>query len=179
MNSNATPPSTVKQELRALLDEIDAAQREFEASVLAIKAGKLADLIALVERRISKILASPREDTVKIAAPVPACELPLEPDQEAERSHLAVVPLPEQPELPIPSPAAAQPPSIALVRTETVMAEITFVEPPPAPLPQPSSEPGISTAREGSRAARTAAAPADPLASIMALSEEERLALFT
>jgi hypothetical protein len=180
VTSNATPPSaTVKQELRALLDEIDAAQREFEASVQAIKAGKLADLIALVERRISKILASPREDTLKIAAPVPARELPHEPDKEVERSHLAVVPLPEQPELPIPSPAAAQPPSIALVRTETVMAEITFVEPPPAPLPQPSSEPGISTAREGSRAARTAAAPADPLASIMALSEEERLALFT
>jgi hypothetical protein len=179
----ATPPSaTVKQELHALLDEIDAAQREFEASVLAIKAGKLAGLIALVERRISKILASPREETLKIAAPVApviARELPHEPDKEVERSHLAVVPLPEQPELPIPSPAAAQPPSIALVRTETVMAEITFVEPPPAPLPQPSSEPGISTAREGSRAARTAAAPADPLASIMALSEEERLALFT
>jgi hypothetical protein len=59
VTSNATPPSaTVKQELRALLDEIDAAQREFEASVLAIKAGKLAELIALVERRISKILAA-------------------------------------------------------------------------------------------------------------------------
>ena len=147
--------------------------------MLAIKAGKLAELIALVERRISKILASPREDTLKIEAPVPAPDLPHEPDKEAERSHLAVVPLPEQPELPIPSPAAAQPPSIALVRTETVMAEITFVEPPPAPLPQPSSEPGISTAREGRSAARTAAAPTDPLASIMALSEEERLALFT
>jgi hypothetical protein len=43
VTSNATPPSeTVKQELRTLLDEIDAAQREFEASVLATKAGKLA-----------------------------------------------------------------------------------------------------------------------------------------
>ena len=180
VTSNTTPPSeTVKQELRALLDEIDAAQREFEASVLAIKVGKLAELIAPVERRISKILASPREDTLKIEAPVPASDLPHEPDEEAERSHLAVVPLPEQPELPIPSLTAAQPRSIALVRTETVMAEITFVEPPPAPLPQPASEPGISTAREGRCAARTAAAPADPLASIMALSEEERLALFT
>lgn len=147
--------------------------------MLAIKVGKLAELIALVERRISKILASPREDTLKIEAPVPAPDLPHEPDEKAERSHLAVVPLPEQPELPIPSPAAAQPPSIALVRTETVMAEITFVEPPPAPLSQPASGPGISTAREGRCAARTAAAPADPLASIMALSEEERLALFT
>jgi hypothetical protein len=177
---NATPPSeAVKRELRALLDEIDAAQREFEASVLAIKAGKLAELIALVERRISKILASPRENPLKNETPVPEPDLPRESNEEAERSHLAVVPLPEQPELPIPSPAAAQPPSIALVRTETVMAEITFVEPPPAPLPQPSSEPVISTAREGRRAARTAAAPTDPLASIMALSEEERLALFT
>jgi hypothetical protein len=89
------------------------------------------------------------------------------------------VPLPEQPELPIPSPAAAQPPSIALVRTQTIMAEVSFVEPPPAPLPQPTREPGVSTAREGRRTAKTTAAPTDPLASIMALSEEERLALFT
>jgi len=106
--SNATPPSeTVKQELRALLDEIDAAQREFEASVLAIKAGKLAELIALVEHRISKILASPREDTPKIEAPVPEPDFPHESNKEAEHSHLAVVPLPEQPELPIPSPPPA------------------------------------------------------------------------
>jgi hypothetical protein len=140
VTSNATPPSeTVKQELRTLLDEIDAAQREFEASVLAIKAGKLAELIALVERRISKILASPRKDALKIEAPVPAPNLPPEPDEEAERSHLAVVPLPEQPELPIPSPAAAQPPSIALVRTETLMAEISFVR-APARTPSPAFE---------------------------------------
>jgi len=180
VTSNATPSSeTVKHELRALLDEIDAAQREFEASVLAIKAGKLAELIALVERRISKILASPREDTLKIEAPVPAPDVPHEPDEETERSHLAVVPLPEQPELPIPSPATMHPPSIALVRTETIMPEVAFVEPPPAPLPQPASESRISAAREGRRAARTTAAPADPLASIMALSVEERLAMFT
>jgi len=180
VTGNATPPSeAVKQELRALLDEIDAAQREFEASVLAIKAGKLAELIALVEHRISKILASPREDTLKIETPVPASDLPHEPNKEAERSHLAVVPLPEQPELPIPSPAAAQSPSIALVRTEAIMPEVAFVEPSPAPLPQASSEPAISPPREGRGAVRATAAPADALASIMALSEEERLALFT
>ena len=91
VTSNATPPSeAAKPELRALLDEIDAAQREFEASVLAIKAGKLAELIALVERRISKILASPREDTLKNETPIPEPDLPHEPDKQVERSHLAV-----------------------------------------------------------------------------------------
>ena len=96
------------------------------------------------------------------------------------------MPLPEQPELPIPSPAATQPPPIALVRSETIMAEIAFVQPPPAPLTQPAkatpttidareNEPKISTTIE-----TTPALPrTNPLASIMALSEEERLALFT
>jgi hypothetical protein len=136
VTSDATPPSeTVKQELRALLDEIDAAQREFEASVLAIKVGKLAELIALVERRISKILASPREDTLKIEAPVPAPDLPHEPDEKAERSHLAVVPLPEQPELPIPSPAAAQPPSIASCAPRRSWRRLPSLSPRPHPFP--------------------------------------------
>jgi hypothetical protein len=91
--------------------------------------------------------------------------------------------------LPIPSPAAAQPPSIALVRTETIMPEVAFVEMspvhpsqdaknPPEATNTRASEPHISTAREGRGTAAIAAAPADPLASIMALSEEERLALF-
>jgi hypothetical protein len=168
---------TVKQELRALLDEIATAQSELEARILATKAEKLAELVALVERRISNVLASLRPDAVQvIETPAPAADLPLEPVEEAERAHLAVVPVPEQPELPIPSPVSAQPPAIALVHSDTMMAEVAFVEPAP-PSAQPASEPLL--AREEPPAARPAPAPADPLASIMALSEEERLALFT
>jgi hypothetical protein len=47
------------------------------------------------------------------------------------RTHLAVVPIPEQPELPIPSPNASSPPAIALVRSETELAELAFVEASP------------------------------------------------
>ncbi|HMA55827.1 MAG TPA: hypothetical protein VKP52_03725 [Pseudolabrys sp.] len=118
----------VKQKLRALLDDIDAAQNEIEASVMAIRTAKLADLIALVEQRIVEIMAPAAKDLAP-PEPLPSPPLPEEPAGEA-RTHLAVVPPSDQPELPIPSPAAAQPPPIALVRTETAIAEVAFVEPP-------------------------------------------------
>ena len=67
--------------------------------------------------------------------PAPREPLPPSPPEEPaeeERAHLAVVPPSDQPELPIPSPAVAQPPPIALVRTETAMKEVAFAEPQPA-----------------------------------------------
>jgi hypothetical protein len=193
MSANAATQASqpVQYELRALLDEISAAQSELEASMLAIKATKLAELVALVERRISNILASLH------AEPAPNSETPPltsgsahELIEESERTHLAVVPLPEQPELPIPSPTASQPPSIALVRSETIMAEVAFAEPPPEPHPPDAknspetigiraAEPEMTPAVEANPTAKIAPPSTDPLASIMALSEEERLALFT
>ncbi|MGB8038646.1 MAG: hypothetical protein WCF39_11320 [Pseudolabrys sp.] len=184
----ATPETleTIKQELRALHDEIVMAQCELDASILATKAAKLAELMALVERRIANMLEAPgREVDPVIEAPPPPPESPPEPVEDTERAHLTVVPLPEQPELPIPSPAPTQPPSISLVRSETIMAEVAFVEPSPAPRPHPAPE-AINTLVSGPTAATAeampaakAVPPADPLASIKALSEEERLALFT
>ena len=47
----------VKQKLRALLDDITTAQNEIEASVMAIRTAKLADLIAMVEQRLVEIMA--------------------------------------------------------------------------------------------------------------------------
>jgi hypothetical protein len=189
VTTNATPQTSepLKQELRALLDEITAAQSDLEASILATKAEKLAGLIALVERRISNILTSLRADSApKIETPMPASILSHEAVDESERTHLAVVPLPEQPELPIPSPAATQPPSIALVRTETIMAEVAFIETSaqrtesaPETTNTPASEPGTAKTFEEWPVAKPAHSSAGPLASIMALSEEERLALFT
>jgi len=184
----ATPETleTIKQELRALHDEIVMAQCELDASILATKAAKLAELMALVERRIANMLEAPgREVDPVIEAPPQPPESPPEPVEDTERAHLTVVPLPEQPELPIPSPAPTQPPSISLVRSETIMAEVAFVEPSPAPRPHPAPE-AINTLVSGPTAATAeampaakAVPPADPLTSIKALSEEERLALFT
>jgi hypothetical protein len=178
---------TIKQQLRALHDDIVTAQCELDARILALKAAKLAELMALVERRIANMLEAPgREVPPVIEAPPPPPESPSEPVEDTERAHLTVVPLPEQPELPIPSPAPTQPPSISLVCSETIMTEVVFVEPSPAPRPHPAPEaintpasgPTAATAPEAMSAAK-AVPPADPLASIKALSEEERLALFT
>jgi hypothetical protein len=164
----------IKQKLRALLDDIAMAQNEIEASVMAIRTAKLADLIARVEHRLVEIMTpamdrAPRE-------PLPPSP-PEEPAEEA-RAHLAVVPLSDQPELPIPSPAVAQPPPIALVRTDPAMEEVAFAEPQPAvPVNEPKAAP--PAAPPFPPAPLKAPMPTDPLAAIMTLSEEERIALFT
>jgi hypothetical protein len=183
VTTRATPQVSepVKQQLRDLLDEIVTAQCELEARILATKASKLAELIALVERRISDILTSLRADTESpIEHPPPVSRLPDAPAEEAERTHLAVVPPPEQPELPIPSPAATQPPAIALVRSEEMIAEVAFAAPrsqPAKDVPEAidigANEPDVAKPSEAKQLLPR------PLASIMALSEEERLALFT
>ena len=153
----------IKQKLRALLDDITLAQTEIEASVMAIRTAKLADLIARVEHRLVEIMAP------AMTNPAPREPLPPSPPE--------VVPPSDQPELPIPSPAVAQPPSIALVWTETAMKEVAFAEPQPVPVNEPKAAP--PAAAPISPAPLKAPMPTDPLAAIKMLSEEERLALFT
>ena len=170
----ATPAEVlVKQKLRALLDDINTAQDEIEASVMAIRTAKLADLIAMVEQRLVEIMAP------AMSSPAPREPLPPPPPEEpAEeaRTRLAVVPPSDQPELPIPSPAVAQPPPIALVRIETAMAEVAFAEPQPEPMEPKAAPPAAAPIPP---VPLKAPMPADPLAAIKMLSEEERLALFT
>src|SRR4029077_8358428 len=128
---------------RALHDDIVTAQCELDARILALKAAKLAELVALVERRIANMLEAPgREVPPVIEAPAPPPESPSDPVEDTERAHLTVVPLPEQPELPIPSPAPTQPPSISLVHSETIMADVAFVGALPAAPPPPPPRAG-------------------------------------
>lgn len=171
----ATPAEVlVKQKLRALLDDIAAAQNEIEASVMAIRTAKLADLIAMVEQRLVEIM-TPAAMTAALQEPASPASLPQETAEET-RARLAVVPQSDQPELPIPSPAAAQIPPIALVRTDVVMAEVTFAEPQPAPSPLAEK---ATPAAPPDGPATVERPPEHPLAAIMALSEDERLAMFT
>src|SRR5262245_11652521 len=114
--------------------------------------------------RAAQCRAVPRE-------PLP--QPPADARTEEARTRLAVVPPPDQPELPIPSPALAQQQPIALVRAETTMAEVTFVVPQSA-IPANETKPAPPAARPVK-----ASTPTDPLAAINTLSEEERLALFT
>lgn len=76
-------------ELRALLASIRKARPDIEASALPVRAAKLALLLNLLERKLMALAE---------AEPSPAAD-----------ARLAVVPAAEEPELPIPSPAAAQP----------------------------------------------------------------------
>jgi hypothetical protein len=165
----------VKQKLRALLDDITTAQNEIEASVMAIRTAKLADLIAMVEQRLVEIMAPAMIDP---APRVPLPPPPIEEPVEEARARLAVVPPSDQPELPIPSPALAQPPPIALVRTEPIIAEVAFAEPQPAP-PVSEPKPTPPAAASAPPVPLQTSTPADPLAAIKMLSEEERIALFT
>ena len=169
-------PELVKRQLRELLDEIGTAQCEVDAMLLATKTEALAELIARVESRISGILWSLRSDpSAEVETAPPASEMLAEPAGEPARAYLAVVPLPDQPELPIPSPNASSPPAIALVRGETELAEVAFVETPPEQTSTRSDEPTPVAEKQ----VDTNAPPTGPLSSIMSLSEDERLALFT
>jgi hypothetical protein len=189
-NSAPRVTDTIKAELRALLDEIAVAQSDLEASIVATKATKLADLVALVARRITAIMALTHAESLPpavVTQPSFLQESKDEPKDAVERAHLAVVPTPEQPELPIPSPLVTPLPAIALVRSESIMAEVAFVGlPPPVPdvrpalvtIEMPKIEAAISPPVP-TAAVTKPSKPTGPLASIMALSEEERLALFT
>ena len=191
-------------ELRKLLATIRAARPELEQSALPARAAKLAVLLDLLERRI-EALAEPA------SAP------------EAVAAHLTVVPPPDEPELPIPTPAAAQPaltvaheraspplPANAEARppgSAAIIPEVTWFDAPPpgavalelehdrSPSPTMAEKVAALTAQPAARLpepARSAMPPqkappvepakpplADPLAVLMALSEEERIALFT
>src|SRR5512140_2755342 len=94
VNSAPKITDTIKAELRALLDEITAAQSELEASLVATKATKLAELVAVVARRITAVVASVHVESGRPAeVPQPSFlqEPKREPREPVERAHLAVV----------------------------------------------------------------------------------------
>ena len=73
-----------------------------------------------------------------------------------------MVPRPDEPELPIPSPASAPAPAMVLVANAASA---------PAPAVAERAPPAVFET--------VVAPPRDPLAAIMALSDDERLALFS
>jgi len=210
----------LRHELRGLIGSIRAARSELAEASLPARAVKLTMLLDILERRL-RSLAEPEAD---------------ESPKAEQAAGLAVVPAPEEPELPIPTPAATPRPALALAHerglppmpprpklpgsaaaipevkwydnapAEPVAAEIasaataeTLVIPPQfeaahggsagfdafaeleAATPteaerQKIEPPPVVEARP--RPAETAT-PRNPLAALLALSEEERIALFT
>jgi hypothetical protein len=186
----------MRGDLRSLLASMRKARPDIEASALPVRAAKLALLLNLLERRLVTL--------AETDAPPPAAN-----------TRLAVVPAPDQPELPIPSPVAAPaltlahdrgPPPPAAQQTPpqspsaVIIPEVTWLDGPPAEAAEFLGGPHDSAAApsmaekvaaitaqpETKPAAAVTPRPAtplppaaNPLAGLMLLSEEERLALFT
>ena len=143
LRADASAVQRLRDDLRMLLIAIRLARPEIDAADPATRPAKLTKLL---ERRIDAM-----------AEAKPADAMPDDPAESA-RAHLAVVSPPDEPELPIPSPASFEPRLISLVHDL-----------------EKNSAPTVPAVIE----ARVTAPPPDPLAAIMALSDDERLALFT
>lgn len=146
LHADASAVQRLRDDLRMLLIAIRLARPEIDAADPATRPAKLTKLLDLLERRIDAM-----------AEAKPADAMPDDPAESA-RAHLAVVPPPDEPELPIPSPASFEPRPISLLHDL-----------------EKTSAPTVPAVIEAS----VTAPPPDPLAAIMALSDDERLALFT
>jgi len=146
LQADASAAQRLRDDLRMLLIAIRLARPEIDAGGAPTRAAKLSKLLDLLEQRL---------DAMAEAQPA-----------EGAPPHLAVVPPPEEPELPIPAPESAPARAIALVpvaAAEPQLAPAESAVPPPPEVAEPA----------------VAAPPSGPLAAILALSEDERLALFT
>jgi hypothetical protein len=146
LRADASAVQRLRDDLRMLLIAIRLARPEIDAADPATRPAKLTKLLDLLERRIDAM------------AEVKSADATLDEPAESARAHLAVVSPPDEPELPIPSPARFEPRTISLVHDL-----------------EKNSAPKVPAVIE----ARVTAPPPDPLAAIMALSDDERLALFT
>jgi hypothetical protein len=116
----------IRQDLRALLETLRGAKPQIDSSPGAIKAATLAALLEFVQARLETLISP--------------------------RTTLEQVPVPEQPELPIPQPTPV-PPVLSLVQTRLnkIIPEVSFFDSAAAPAEPPP-------------AARTAMPVAEPVA---------------
>ncbi|HTQ82965.1 MAG TPA: hypothetical protein VMI47_06805 [Pseudolabrys sp.] len=156
IRGEASAVQHIRAELRTLLAAIRLARPDFDGGQAPGKMAMLTQLIDVLEQRIEALVG------VRTA------------DVQAVRPHLAVVPPADEPELPIPSPVA-QLPSIAVVAPTrpmsgtALMPEVNVLEQAPA---KAAGKPMAKAGTPSTERLRL-------LAPIMALSEDERLALFS
>jgi hypothetical protein len=108
MQSEGKARDRLRDELRVLLIAIRLARPDINSSTALTKAARLVDLLDLMEKRIDAMVEN------KDLAPIE--EEPLPPFAPAV---LAVVPQPDEPELPIPTVTSLQGPVVALVLEPT------------------------------------------------------------
>jgi hypothetical protein len=180
IHADRSAAEQMRDQLRMLLIAIRLARPEI-AGAAPDRMSKLRSLLDMLERRLD-VMAQSDANAPPLAAATPEAQ----PEIELIRARLAVVPRPDEPELPIPSPAA-QPPAIALVGAAAIMSSpFDGAASPPeksqmANTAADKTAPAPAAAAAAGPAARAAPLPpaADPLIALMALSEDERLALFT
>lgn len=140
--ASTTEADRIRQELRALLAAMRAAQPTIDASAAAIKAAKLAAMIGFVQHRIESIVANEQSP---LPTEVAALVLPDDAAADPARSRLAVVPHADEPELPIPTPVALPTVAFSLVQereSERPKPDIvrTAMVQPVAEIPQPKAK---------------------------------------
>jgi hypothetical protein len=193
-----------RQELRALLDAIRGMHAELDTAALTMQVAKLAALIDVVQQRIETIVAPPHQH--EAPAPEPVAEVEAPEVVEAVASAEPVEPPPAEAsaeDAPAPEPAAdasadaeQRPTAVpevgwfeggsAALALSAVAAAAMAAAPAEKPsgtvlkagtIPPPSPFAGEDFSSSGP--AVNARRKTEALAPIMALSEEERLALFT
>jgi hypothetical protein len=153
IRSDAEAAQHMRAELRTLVTAIRLARPDIDAGRPPGKVEMLSELIDLVERRIDGLIGEVRTGNTQPARP-----------------QLAVVLPSDEPELPIPSPDAQASAMVVVTPAKPVAAIMPEVNvrdsgPPPA---DPLVRPELPSAER-----------LRVLAPIMALSEDERLALFS
>jgi hypothetical protein len=202
----AAPADPARAELRTLLAAIRSARPEIEASRLPARAAKLAVLLDLLEGRIAalagptpmppaldataeaaraRLAVVPPPEEPELPIPSPAASQPppivlaqaaATPQPKAGTSIPEVNWLDGAPAAGVEDVAAAEPESaVALAIADMMDARASE---PKAKPPEPAAPPDEARLWALSDA-KLAPPPSDPLAAIMLLSEEERIALFT
>jgi hypothetical protein len=108
MQAEGKARDRLRDELRVLLIAIRLARPDINSSTALTKAARLVDLLDLMEKRIDAMVEN------KDLAPIEEEPLP-----QFAPAALAVVPRPDEPELPIPTVTSLQGPVIALVQEPT------------------------------------------------------------
>ncbi len=111
VRAQARGSGELRSELRGLIGTIRAARPELAQATLPARAVKLTMLLDILERRLRSMVEPGADDS---------------PEAE-QAAGLAVVPPPEEPELPIPTPTATPRPALALAH-ERALAPL-----PPGP----------------------------------------------
>jgi hypothetical protein len=178
-----------RQELRSLLEAIRGMHAELDTAALSMQVAKLAALLDVVQERIETIVTPPRHEEM----PAPPAAEAAPSDEIVEALAVAAVPEPAPADTPLETEGDPRPTAVpevgwfdsgsALAAVAAAALAAEQAEKPSGTvykagtIPPPSPFAGEDFSSDGPPV--NARRKAEALAPIMALTEEERLALFT